>query len=159
MRRQPVPAAINRAAYYMSNWDGLLDTVRTTGRLQTLFPTDLHIPMVAPRDVGEAAARRLLSPLDDTSVQGVEGPARYTTLEVAAAFSQALGQTVEVDVVPRAKWQETFRQLGFSEAAAASYAGMTARCVDQGFEMPEDRWRGGTTLVAYIDVLVERAAR
>lgn len=32
LRRQSIPAAINRAAYYMSNWDGLLDTVRATCR-------------------------------------------------------------------------------------------------------------------------------
>ena len=33
LRQQPIPAAINRAAYYMSNWDGLLDTVRSTGHI------------------------------------------------------------------------------------------------------------------------------
>lgn len=159
LRAQPVPAAINRAGYYMSNWDGLLDVVRATGRLQTLFPADLPIPMVAPRDVGEAAAQRLVSPRDDVGVVSVEGPARYTPADVAEAFSRALGRAVEVDVVPRAQWEATFRQLGFSEAAASSYARMTACCVDQGFGSPEGAWRGTTTLVSYIEALVANAAR
>jgi len=158
LRGQPVPAAINRAGYYMSNWDGQLDTVRTTGRLQTLFPADLPIPMVAPRDVGEAAARRLVSPLDDVGLMSVEGPARYTPVDVADAFSRALGRAVEVDVVPRAQWEASFRQLGFSEAAASSYARMTACCVDQGFDSPQGAWRGTTTLVSYIEALVANAA-
>ena len=55
LRRQPIPAAINRAAYYMSNWDGLLDVVRKTGKLPTMLPAELAIPMAAPRDLGEVA--------------------------------------------------------------------------------------------------------
>lgn len=150
VRRQPVPAAINRAAYYMSNWDAQLDAVRRTGRLQTFFPADLPIPMVAPEDVGAAAAARLLTPPDDVGVQGIEGPARYTSRDVAAALAQALGRAVEVDVVPRSDWQATFQQLGFSEAAARSYARMTACCVDDGFDMPDDTRRGATPLAAYL---------
>ena len=159
LRGRSVPAAINRAAYYMSNWDGQLDAVRSTGRLQTLFPADLPVPMVAPRDVGEAAARRLVSPLDDVGVQDVEGPARYTAVDVADAFARVLGRPVTVDVVPRAKWEDTFRQLGFSDAAASSYARMTARCVDQGFGAARNGWHGQTTLGSYIESLVANAAR
>lgn len=154
LRRQPVPAAINRAGYYLSNWDAQLDTVRHTGRLQSFFPADLPIPMVAPRDVGEAAAKRLLSPVDDVGVQAIEGPARWTPEDVARAFGRALGRPVVVEVVPRAAWEETFRALGFSAAAAASYAGMTGRCVDEGFGPPQAARHGTTTLAAYVDALV-----
>jgi hypothetical protein len=35
LERQPIPAAINRGAYYMSNWDALADLVRETGKLPT----------------------------------------------------------------------------------------------------------------------------
>ena len=40
---------MHRAAYYMSNWDGLLDAVRSAGKLPTMYAADLAIPMVAPR--------------------------------------------------------------------------------------------------------------
>lgn len=154
LRRQPIPAAINRAAYYMSNWEWLLDSVRSTGKLPTMFPADLPIPMVAPRDLGEAAAARLMSPLDDVGVRYVEGPRRYSSKDVATAFSQALGRPVEVEVVPRDKWKETFLGLGFSEAAADSYARMTAASVDGGFDLPEEPLKGGTALEEYIGSLV-----
>jgi uncharacterized protein YbjT (DUF2867 family) len=154
--RQRIPAAINRAAYYMSNWDGLLDTVRQSGRLPTMYAADLAIPMVAPRDLGAVAADRLMSSLDDLGIQYVEGPRRYTSIDVAKALADALARPVEVDVIPRENWHETFLGLGFSEAAADSYTRMIAASVDQDFDMPDDAIRGATTLEAYIHDLVGR---
>ncbi|KQU85682.1 NmrA family transcriptional regulator [Variovorax sp. Root318D1] len=157
LRRQPIPAAINRGAYYMSNWDGQLDAVRKTGTLQTMYPADLLIPMVAPLDLGEIAAQRLVSTLDDIGIRYVGGPRRYSSADVAKAFSQALGAPVGVDVIPRDEWKEAFQGLGFSEAAADSYARMTAVSLDGGFDMPDDALRGATTLEAYIRDLLSKA--
>lgn len=58
LRRQSIPAAINRGAYYMTNWTGLIDMVKESGKLPSMFPADIEIPMVAPDDLGEAAAAR-----------------------------------------------------------------------------------------------------
>jgi uncharacterized protein YbjT (DUF2867 family) len=157
LRRQPIPAAINRGVYYMSNWDGQLDAVRKTGTLQTMYPADLLIPMVAPLDLGEIAAQRLVSTLDDIGIRYVGGPRRYSSADVAKAFSQALGASVGVDVIPRDEWKEAFRGLGFSEAAADSYARMTAVSLDGGFDMPDDALRGVTTLEAHIRDLLAKA--
>ena len=157
LRRQPIPAAINRGAYYMSNWDGQLDSVRKTGKLQTMYPADLLIPMVAPLDLGKIAAQRLLSTPDDTGIRYVGGPRRYSSADVAKAFSQALGVPVGVDVIPRDEWKEAFQGLGFSEAAADSYARMTAVSLDGGFDMPDDALRGATTLEAHIRDLLAKA--
>lgn len=154
LRAQALAAAVNRAAYYMSNWAGLLETVRTTGVLPSLFPANLAIPMVAPKDLGEVAADRLMSSLDDQGVRYVEGPKRYTPSDVARAFAQALDQPVEVHVVPRAQWQQAFVRQGFSETAAASYARMTEVSVDGGFDLSDTPLRGSTTLEAYIRSLV-----
>ncbi len=154
LQRQSIPAAVNRGAYYMSNWDGFLDVVRTSGQLPTMFAADLPIPMVAPHDLGAAAAERLVSSIEDIGVRYVEGPERYTPTDVTKAFSKALAQPVEVSVIPRDRWKESFLQLGFSEAAADSYTRMTAASVDSGFDMPDDAWRGAITLDRYINDLV-----
>lgn len=154
LRAQALAAAVNRAAYYMSNWDGLLETVRNTGVLPSLFPANLAIPMVAPKDLGEVAADRLMSAPDDQGVRYVEGPRRYTPSDVARAFAQALDQPVEVHVVPRAQWRQAFVRQGFSETAAASYARMTEVSVDGGFDLSDTPLRGSTTLEAYIRSLV-----
>jgi uncharacterized protein YbjT (DUF2867 family) len=159
LARQGIPAAINRAAYYMSNWDGMLDGVRGDGKLPTMFPADMPIPMIAPRDLGKIAADRLMSSRDDTGIRYVEGPKRYTSAEVAKAFSNALGIPVAVEVTPREKWKEAFQGMGFSDAAAESYAGMTAASVDGGFDLSDDPLRGTTTLETYIRDLVSRDGR
>src|SRR5690606_6675471 len=101
LKAQPIPAAINRAAYYMSNWGGMLDPARRSGKLPSFFPADMPIPMLAPRDVGEAAARRLLEPARAVELRHVEGPRQYTAQDVARESGEALGRTVEVEVVPR----------------------------------------------------------
>jgi uncharacterized protein YbjT (DUF2867 family) len=158
LRRQPIPASIIRAAYYMSNWDAALATVRAQGRLDTMIPADLAIPMVAPQDLGHAAARLLTAPAGQPDMHNVEGPRRYSPNDVAYAFAAALGRPVDVAVTPRSEWRAAYRKLGFSEAAADSYARMTAISVDSDFEMPESTERGKVTLEAYVRNLVTQQA-
>ncbi|MET3663765.1 NmrA family NAD(P)-binding protein [Caulobacter sp. 1776] len=155
LRAQPIPAAWNRAAYYMSNWDMALESARQDGVVQTMFPADFILPMVAPRDLGQAAARRLRSGLDDVGLVNVEGPARYSMADVAKAFAGALGRPVRAVVTPREQWVEAFKALGFSQAAADSYARMTGATLD-GEMVPESQTeKGPTTLEAYIAALAE----
>lgn len=153
LRAQAIPAAINRAGYYMSNWDGLLETAAATGKLPTMFPADVLIPMVSPDDLGKAAADRLSSPLEDVGVRYIEGPRHYSSEDVAKAFSARLGTLVALSVIPRGEWKEAYLQLGFSEAAAASYARMTEVSLDGGFDLADDPIRGSTTLDAYVQKL------
>jgi uncharacterized protein YbjT (DUF2867 family) len=157
LRGQTIPAAINRAPYYFSNWDEQLDSIRETGKLQTMLPADLALPMAAPRDLGRAAADRLLSPVDDAGVRYVEGPDRYSSNDVAQAFADALGRPVEAVVTPRDQWEAAYRKLGFSDTAAKSYARMTAVSLDDGFDYDERPIRGLTTLGEYIRQLVARS--
>lgn len=155
LRAQPIPAAINRGAYYMSNWLGMLDAVRYRGTLPSFFPADFAFPMVAPQDLGEAAARRLLEPAHETGLRYVEGPERYTPRDVANVFSEVLGIAVEVETIPRQAWEKTFAQFGFSKAAARSYTCMTGTVVDDETEWPDHPERGKTTLRDYIRSIVE----
>jgi uncharacterized protein YbjT (DUF2867 family) len=153
---QPIPATIQRGAYYMSNWNDLLDAAKG-GVLPTMLPADMKIPMVAPADLGKAAVRHLLEPPHDQDVQYVEGPERYSPQDVADAFAAALGNPVKVEVIPRDQWIAAYRKLGFSAAAAESYARMTAVSVDSGFAMSEPFERGETTLEDYIGALVAKS--
>ena len=150
LKAQAVPVAVNRGVYYMSNWTEMLDTVRHRGKLPSFFPEDLVIPMVAPDDLGEVAARRLLEPADRTDTIDVEGPRRYTPRDVADAFAHALGRPVDVEVIPRHAWEQTYRQLGFSPEAARSYACMTGTVLDEQDGWPEEPVRGPTTLEDFI---------
>jgi uncharacterized protein YbjT (DUF2867 family) len=153
----PLSTTIVRAAYYMSNWDGLLDAARA-GTLPTMFPPDLSVPMVAPADLGRSAARLLQEPPAASDIRYVEGPERYTATDVAAAFAACLGRPVALAVTPPSDWEAAFRQLGFSPQAAASYTGMTAVTVEQRYELPAAPERGQIGLGAYISELALRGA-
>lgn len=151
LRAQPIPAALNRGAYYMSNWAGMIGTACESGILPSFFPAGMTLPMVAPEDLGQAAAKRLLSSTDDVGIVSVEGPERYAPTDVAEALGRALNTDVTVDTVPRDQWLETFVAFGFSDAAAASYACMTAAVVDgEASAAVGDVERGETTLRTYI---------
>lgn len=156
LKAQSIPAAINRGAYYMSNWAEMLDVVRESKALPSFFPANMTIPMVAPQDLGEAAARRLLEPVEECGLHYVEGPEGYSPRDVADAFSEALSQKVDVMVTPREEWTATFLRIGFSPAAAESYARMTGTVIADGPEKPVEPERGRVTLRKYIlDIMCE----
>ena len=152
LRAQPIPAAVVRGAYYFSNLDMLLGPAASDGELPTMFPPDLTLPMVAPADLGRAAAELLIA--GATGVHPVEGPERPSFADVADAFAAALGRPVRPVVTPRGRWVQEFRQLGFSAAAARSYAGMTAATVDGDWPLPDSPIRGSVRLRDYVAGLV-----
>lgn len=147
-----IPMAVNRGAYYFTNLDMLVDEARQ-GSISTMFPAGLDIPMVAPTDLGLAAASRIAGPLDDIGVKYVEGPEAYSFDDVAAAFSKTLGHAVTVRTIGRSQWEASFMQAGFSERAARAYARMT-EVSRAGVERPDDPMRGTTTLLSHISRLV-----
>lgn len=142
----------------MSNWDGQIDAARRHGRIQTFYPADFPLPMVAPRDLGQAAAKLMLEQAGGTCTRFVEGPRRYSSLDVAQALGEALGRRVELEVVPRDRWEAAFVAMGFSQKAARSYARMTAITLEGDYEQPDAPLRGATTLLEYFTGIVEAAA-
>ncbi|WP_430912733.1 hypothetical protein [Methylobacterium sp. sgz302541] len=158
LRAQAIPAAVIRCAYLMSNWDAALGPARERGELPTMYPAELRIPMVAPADIGRLAADLLVGEGGTDRPTYAEGPERYSSVEAAVAFGQALGHDVAPVVTPRDGLEPAFRGLGFSEAAARSYARMTAAGIDEGFEQPLRPWRGAVTIDAYVRDLVERTS-
>ncbi len=150
---QPVPVSVIRAAYYMSNWDAALAGARDEGMVQSLFPADFELPMVAPEDLGRYAARLMFGAAASSGPHYVEGPQRYCAADVAAAFEAALGRPVRLEVVPPAQWEAWFRRAGFSAAGAASYAAMT-RATLENPARPDSSERGTVALADYIAALV-----
>jgi uncharacterized protein YbjT (DUF2867 family) len=158
LKAQPIPATIIRAAYYMSNWDGALQTAMTEGAVHSLYPADFELPMVAPRDIGKLAARLMTEPVERTGLHHVEGPQPYRISDVAAAFSATLKRRIETVVTPREQWPQAFKALGFSDKAAQSYAKMTALTLDVRYTPPEAPVRGDTTLDQYVMGIARREA-
>lgn len=153
LAEQPIPYAVNRGAYYFSNWAANLEEVRADGVLRTMFDADFELPMAAPEDLGKHAAALMTD--DRTGIFFAEGPQRYTPQDVANAFAAALGRTVRVETTPREQWVPAFKAIGFSSPAAESYARMTGATVDE-LELPDAPVRGEVRLEDYIAALVVR---
>jgi uncharacterized protein YbjT (DUF2867 family) len=155
LKKMNIPATIIRAAYYMSNWDFSYDSAVKESKLYTFFPPDLSLPMVAPGDIGKIAARFLTEPITQTAIQYVEGPEIRSSADVANAFGNALGKTIEPIQIPPEQWVPAMKEMGFSQIAAESFAAMTKMVVD-GPEIPDSPLRGATTIQQYISDLVKK---
>ena len=156
LKQSGVPHSILRAAYYMSNWDLALASARKEGLVHSFLPAGLKIPMVAPQDLGETAATLIAAPVDQSECVYVEGPQRYTSAQVAAAFAAALGRDVTVKTVPKDELEGAFKGLGFSDRGAESYANMTRTLYKNDFPSESKTVHGSTSLDSYIEMLVSK---
>ncbi len=90
-----IPAVILRPGWFMENalWD--VAPARQTGEMASfLEPLDKPFPMVATADIGRAAAEALAQTWSGTRVIEIEGPKRYTQIEIATLLGNALGGRV-----------------------------------------------------------------
>jgi uncharacterized protein YbjT (DUF2867 family) len=152
-----VKASVIRAAYYMSNWETSLGPASKDGVVPTFYPVDMQLPMVAPEDLGRVAARLLAAPAAEEQCVYVEGPRRYSSADVADAFSAALDRPVIAKEIPFSEWKQTMQNLGFSEKSAESFANMTRITREGGFPDFDATLHGRTTLQDYIAALVKRS--
>ena len=159
LARSPIPATILRGAYYMSNWDHALETARAEGKVYAFFPADFALPMVAPSDIGRVATELMLEPVATTGLHHVEGPVRCSPADVARAFGSALGKAVSPVEIPRSEWVSSMTSIGFSGAAARSFAAMTDATLHARFPDVETVRRGSTTIEQYVEALTRPASR
>src|SRR4051794_1247149 len=109
----PMPVTILRPAWFMENcrWD--VAPAREQGVIPSfLQPLDKPVPMVATTDIGESAATLLQESDNGHRVVELEGPRRVTPNEIATAFTNVLGRSVRMQIVPRNSWSELFKSEG-----------------------------------------------
>lgn len=148
--------AVLRAGYLSSNWDGAAETARSRGEVAVMLDPHRSLPMVAPADVGDEAARLLLLEEPYEGVRYVEGPERCTPADVAEVFSSLLGKHVATVRTPPDQWKQAFLAAGFSAAAAASFTGLTSLADSDTWQLDAQPTRGSTTLRDYLSALLER---
>jgi uncharacterized protein YbjT (DUF2867 family) len=112
-----------RSAEHMQNWSRLIGVAARDGVLPSLHqPLDKAFPTVAAQDVGALSAELLMRPAADSGrrIIHVEGPCRYSMLDVADILASLLGRPVRAIPLPAADWLTTLTSAGLS----ASYAAM-----------------------------------
>jgi NAD(P)H dehydrogenase (quinone) len=112
LRTLKMPVAFLRAGWFYENssWD--LAAAKTGVIPGFLQPVDHPIPMIATADIGATAADLLTQTWTGARVVELEGPQRYTALEIAAGLAAAFGHPVQINSVPRAEWETLFRSQG-----------------------------------------------
>lgn len=147
-----------RPSYYFSNWLGYRETIEQYGLLPTFFPADFKLEMHSPADLARFIAQVLTRENfpGKNIIYELGGPQKYSSLDVAEAFSKIIGKDVNTQTIPPEKWMETFSSIGFSENAAKNFTEMTKAVID-GLTLPEfpDKLiRLGTTLQEYVNVVI-----
>jgi uncharacterized protein YbjT (DUF2867 family) len=138
-----------RAGYFMENWEPVLGPVREKGILPSFIaPLDLAVDMVSSTDVGRAAARALLDPVDGSRIVGVAGPQSYTPNDVATTLADLLGKDVSPAILPRDQWDGIWQTLNWSPDRCRLY-GEFFENLNSGhivFSADTEIWRGNDTL-------------
>jgi len=114
-----------RCGYFFSNLEYQLDMIRA-GTLEVIVPVDHPMPCVAPRDIAEVAATRLLSPdWSGRHVQAVHGPTDLTWTQVAEDVSDATGFPLRVEQITDDEMRSGLRTAGLSDMQIEAMTGMS----------------------------------
>ena len=68
--------------------------------------------MVSAKDVGRVAAELVQRRWAGRKIVELEGPRRIAPNDIAVVFSQILGRSVRMEVVPRETWETLFKSQG-----------------------------------------------
>jgi uncharacterized protein YbjT (DUF2867 family) len=149
-----------RAGSFMENLLNSIPTLKN-GQLFGANPPDKKYPVVATRDIGDAAARWLL---DDKwtghRVQGVDGPSDLSAQDQVDILSRMLGKPFRYQQVPAAQVKENLLKMGASPSVAENYEEMTRGFANKDYAPTEKRTADTTTPTTFEtfvrDVVVPR---
>ena len=126
LRKTKTPVTFLRAAYFMENVLNYAHPIKGDGVLPVFGGGEAYpFPMVATRDIGRVAAEALLSPVAQTRVIELSGPAEYSLENAASEASKIVGKPVKATPLPIDALVPALVQLGFSEDVAKLYREMT----------------------------------
>jgi uncharacterized protein YbjT (DUF2867 family) len=115
------------------------------GLLQTVLPPDQSLGWVAPRDIAEVAALRLLNTRwHGRRVQAVHGPQDLSWNEVADILTNQVGRRVRVERISDNEMREQYLAAGMPAKMADGVLGMSTGLRDD-FHPEQQRTAVSTT--------------
>jgi uncharacterized protein YbjT (DUF2867 family) len=140
-----------RAAYFMENNLAAIGMIQAIGRFGHALLPDLKLPMIATRDVGDYAARRLVD-LDFSGKQTPEllGERDLSMTEVTAAIAHGIGKPdLRYVQFSYDQMQQALTQMGFSPKKAAVYIEMFKAINEGVLAAQEPRSRENSTPTSF----------
>ena len=117
LRSSGVPVLILQSSFYMSNLLAAAEQVANEGRLYAPA-REARVAMIAPSDVGAAAAAALAGAGEDGQTHVITGPEAITWDQIAAELSAATGRAVEFVDVPDEGARQALLAAGLPEFVA-----------------------------------------
>lgn len=136
-----------RPGWFMENLYMMLDAIRGMDMLPMPIPGDLPVAMIATRDIGVEAARRLAAlDFDGHHIKELLGPRDYTLNEVAAILGAAIGKPdLPFVTVPEEAAAAGFEQMGVHPATVATFMEMYRGFADGRIVAQETRSAANST--------------
>jgi len=108
-----------RAGYFMENTLPQVNAIRQMGSIATPLRADLKVPMIATRDIGNAATDALLQPIHGKQTRELNGQRDISYSEVAGIIGKAIGKSdLKYVQVPDDQFRGVLVQMGVSEPMA-----------------------------------------
>ena len=116
-----------RPVSFFENFFGQIETIRHAGVVADSVEADLAIPMVATRDVADAAVQALAQPAwSGIQVRELIGPRDLTYREATRILGEAIGKpSLQYVQLPYTQMVAALAQAGLSESFAETYVEMT----------------------------------
>ena len=140
-----------RATYFMENTLPQVNAIRMMGSAAGPLRADLKLPMIATRDIGNAAAEALLRPtVRGKQTRELLGPRDLTYTEVATIIGRAVGKPdLKYVQAPDDQFRSVLVQMGMSEQFARLLLEMTAALNSGSMRALEPRTPQNTTPTSY----------
>ena len=140
-----------RATYFMENTLPQVNAIRMMGSAAGPLRADLKLPMIATRDIGNAAAEALLRPtFRGKQTRELLGPRDLTYTEVAMMIGRAIGKPdLKYVQAPDDQFRSVLVQMGMSEQFARLLLEMTGSLNSGYMRALEPRTPQNTTPTSY----------
>jgi uncharacterized protein YbjT (DUF2867 family) len=146
-----------RAGYFMENTLPQVNAIRQMGSVAGPIGADLKLPMIATRDIGNAAADNLLHPtFRGKQTRELLGQRDISYTEVAAIIGKAIGKPdLSYVQVPDDQFRAILVQMGMSEPFARLLVEMTGALNSEKMHALEPRTPQNTTPTSFETFVAE----
>jgi uncharacterized protein YbjT (DUF2867 family) len=126
MLRKAAPTlTILRPGYFMENFMMALETIAHAQAIYLPVRGETRLPMIATRDIAEAAARALTDTTSrETRIMPLHGPRDYSFNEATEIIAGAVGHPVRLVTVTAEQARQQLREHGVSDSVAESFLEM-----------------------------------